>query len=75
MKSFTATSRRLVIGSVIGSLAVMGSLAGVAHADASPVTVPNAVHADNPAPPPPVPAPPDIQHPPATPIPIPGGGG
>jgi len=62
MTSFKATCRRFVVGSVIGSLAVAGSMFGVAHAD-------------NPAPPGPVPNPPDLQHPPATPIPLPGGGG
>jgi hypothetical protein len=60
MKSATATCRRLVLGSVIGSLAVMGSLAGVAHADNSPAPVPNPIQ--NPAVP--VPAP----------VPLPGGG-
>ncbi len=61
MRSLTATCRRLVLGSVIGSLAVMGSLAGVAHA------------ADKPAPPVPNP----IQNPSVpvpVPVPLPGGG-
>ena len=62
MTSFKTTCRRFVVGSMIGSLAMIGSVAGIAHAD-------------NPAPPGPVPNPPDLQHPPATPIPIPGGGG
>ncbi len=56
-----ATCRRLVLGSVIGSLAVMGSLAGVAQA------------ADNPSPPVPNP----IQTPSVpvpVPVPLPGGG-
>jgi hypothetical protein len=76
MTSFKATCRRFVVGSAIASMAVMGSLAGVAQAQsAAPGVAPSAVHADNPAPPGPVPAPPDIQHPPATPIPLPGGGG
>jgi len=61
MTWFKTTCRRLLAGSVIGSLAVVGSMFGVAHAD-------------NPAPPGPVPTPPDIQHPPHTPIPLPGGG-
>ncbi len=73
MTSFKATSRRFVVGSVIGTLAVMGSLAGVAHADTTPALP--GIQVDNPAPPGPVPSPPDIQHPPATPVPLPGGGG
>jgi hypothetical protein len=76
MTSFKATYRKLVVGSAIGTMAVMGSLAGVAHADTTPAlpSLPG-IHADNPAPPGPIPAPPDIQHPPATPVPVPGGGG
>jgi hypothetical protein len=62
MASFKNTCRRIVVGSVIGSLAAIGSMAGIAHAD-------------NPAPPGPVPSPPDLQHPPHSPIPLPGGGG
>ena len=61
MRSLTATCRRLVLGSVIGSLAVMGSVAGVAQA------------ADNPSPPVPNP----IQNPSVpvpVPVPLPGGG-
>lgn len=54
--------KRVVVGSVVASLAAMGSMFGVAFAD-------------NPAPPGPVPTPPDLQHPPATPVPLPGGGG
>jgi len=54
--------KRMVAGSVVASLAAMGSMVGVAFAD-------------NPAPPGPVPNPPDLQHPPASPIPLPGGGG
>jgi hypothetical protein len=61
MRSLTTTCRRLVLGSVIGSLAVMGSLAGAAHADpAKPGPVPNPIQ--NPAVPVPVP------------VPLPGGG-
>jgi hypothetical protein len=62
MRSLTATARRIVLGSVIGSLAVMGSLTGVAHADNSnpPAPVPNPIQ--NPSVPVPVP------------VPFPGGG-
>ncbi|HVW34238.1 MAG TPA: hypothetical protein VHL53_17005 [Acidimicrobiia bacterium] len=61
MRSFTSMSRRVVLGSVIGSLAVMGSLTGVAAAADQPAPpIPNPIQ--NPAVPVPVP------------IPLPGGG-
>jgi len=62
MSSLTRTCRRLVLGSVIGSLAVMGSVVGVAHADGSnpPGAIPNPIQ--NPSVPVPVP------------VPLPGGG-
>jgi hypothetical protein len=61
MSSFTRTCRRLVLGSVIGSLAVMGSVAGIAQADSNPPgAIPNPIQ--NPSVPVPVP------------VPLPGGG-
>ena len=60
MSSFSRTCRRLVLGSVIGSLAVMGSVVGVAQADGSKPNPPNPIQ--NPSVPVPVP------------VPIPGGG-
>jgi len=61
MRSLRTTCRRVVLGSVIGSLAVMGSLAGVAQADSgNQPPVPNPIQ--NPSLP--VPAP----------VPLPGGG-
>jgi len=56
------TLKTIAVGSVVGSLAMIGSIVGVAHAD-------------NPAPPGPVPNPPSLTNPPATPVPLPGGGG
>jgi hypothetical protein len=56
------TCRRLAVGSLVGSIAMMGSVVGIAHAD-------------NPAPPGPIPNPPSLDNPPSTPIPLPGGGG
>ena len=63
MTTLKKTCRRLAVGSLVGSLAMIGSVVGVAHAD------------DSPAPPGPVPNPPSLQNPPSTPIPLPGGGG
>lgn len=61
MRSLTGTCRRIVLGSVIGSLAVMGSLTGVAQADSgSQPNPPNPIQ--NPSVPVPVP------------VPLPGGG-
>ena len=61
MRSSKAIYRRFVLGSVIGSLALMGSMAGVAQADnPSPGPVPNPIQ--NPSVPVPVP------------VPLPGGG-
>jgi hypothetical protein len=61
MRSLSATGRRLVLGTVIGSLALMGSLTGVAQADSNPPgQTPNPIQ--NPSVPVPVP------------VPLPGGG-
>lgn len=66
MTSWKTTCRRVVVGSTVCSLAVMGSLFGVAQAEGD---------GDSPAPPAPVPNPPSLENPPSTPIPLPGGGG
>ena len=62
MISLKKTCRRLAVGSVVASLAAVASMFGVAHAE-------------NPAPPAPVPNPPEIGTPPHMPVPMPGGGG